>query len=411
MVATPLRHWLPALAIGVVLMLAAAPRAGHGQAGTPAGSSDLFAVSGLPVDASAESAAAARRQALAEGERRAIGELLRRLTPRDQHQRLPRPDSAALEELVQGIEIADEKTSATRYVAKLTVRFRSDGVRRLLREAGIPYTETRSKPLLVVPVYDTGAGRVLWDDPNPWREAWGRRSDSGGLVPIVLPLGDLADYAAVDAERAAGGDEPALRLLAQRYGAGDVLVVHAVLRASPPPRLDVQMSRFGSGGAQAVVESFTGQGDDPGQLLQEAVSQIVAGLQESWKRETALRFDRESQLSARVPLSGLQEWIAVRERLGRTAEVRDIEIAALSRHDAQVVVRYYGEPAQLALALAQRDLTLREEAGGWLLELTGAAAAAVRPVPAAPAAEADTTAEPRGAQAPAESEARSGSTQ
>jgi hypothetical protein len=227
----------------------------------------------------------------------------------------------------------------------------------------------------------------------------------------VLPLGDLADYAAVDAERAAGGDEPALRLLAQRYGAGDVLVVHAVLRASPPPRLDVQMSRFGSGGAQAVVESFTGQGDDPGQLLQEAVSQIVAGLQESWKRETALRFDRESQLSARVPLSGLQEWIAVRERLGRTAEVRDIEIAALSRHDAQVVVRYYGEPAQLALALAQRDLTLREEAGGWLLELTGAAAAAVRPVPAAPAAEADTTAEPRGAQAPAESEARSGSTQ
>ena len=42
--------------------------------------------------------------------------------------------------------------------------------------------ESGGKPIVVLPVYQDGASIVLWDDPNPWREAWGQRSsDLRGL--------------------------------------------------------------------------------------------------------------------------------------------------------------------------------------------------------------------------------------
>jgi hypothetical protein len=65
----------------------------------------------------------------------------------------------------------------------------------------------------------------------------------------------------------------------------------------------------------------------------------------------------------------LGEWLTIRERLESNAVVRRVELAALSRVDAQVILHYLGDPSQLTLALAQLDLELLEEDGFWTLAL------------------------------------------
>ena len=119
-----------------------------------------------------------------------------------------------------------------------------------------------------------------------------------------------------------------------------------------------------------TIETFTGESRDRvGELLAEAVQRTVERLEDDWKRDNYLRFDEPVRLSASVALNTLSDWLEMRRRLGGAAVIQRVELASITRSDAQVVIHYLGGPAQLALALAQRDIDLVEEGGFWVLRL------------------------------------------
>jgi len=89
----------------------------------------------------------------------------------------------------------------------------------LLRQTGLPFAETASKPLLVLPVLKSRVGLMLWEAANLWRTAWSALPIQRGLVPMIVPLGDLADISDVDASQAMLGDETALEGIVSRYQA------------------------------------------------------------------------------------------------------------------------------------------------------------------------------------------------
>src|SRR6185437_11149732 len=189
-----------------------------------------FTVADIPVDATASSAVAARAAARVAGQRRAFRMLLERLTLVADRGRLPRVGDQQLTEMVRDFSVANERSSAVRYLASYTFRFRPDAVRKLLRDAGIPFAETVSKPVVVLAVLRRGDATLLWDDPNPWRAAWSDHNGGGGLVPFVVPLGDAADVAAVGPDEALAADRDALARVAALHGGGDILIAAATLR-------------------------------------------------------------------------------------------------------------------------------------------------------------------------------------
>lgn len=335
---------------------------------------DVFAVRNVAVDATAETAAMARGEALAAGQRQALARLFKRLALRSAMERLPVLDDAEVTELVQDFEVQEEKTSPVRYLATLTIRFKPDDVRALLRDAGVPFAETLSKPVLVLPVYRAAGAYILWDDPNPWREAWANLPPRDALVPLVVPLSDLADIADISAEQAVKGGNARLRVIAARYGAADTLVVVASLGLDPVnqrPTLHVSVTRFGTNARErTTVESYIGDSMETlGQLIASAAEAVATEVEELWKRDNLLRFDREDRLTAVVPLTGLSDWLEVHRRLAGVAFVQRSELVYLSRREARVVLRYIGDETQLRLALAQSDLTLIRDPTSWLLRL------------------------------------------
>jgi hypothetical protein len=333
--------------------------------------SGVFTVGRLPVDASAESAAQAREQALADGQKRAFHLLLERLTLGPDRERLKGIDAAGLGALVQGLEIAEEKTSATRYIALLTVHFRPDGVRKLLRDAQIPYSEAASKPVLLLPVLDHG-GLKLWEEPNPWRQAWAQAAAQGGLVPIILPLGDLEDTALIDAAGALAGDRERLARVAARYSLEDALVAFA---APPGPGargpLRVRLLRQGVAepDLSITINDVSAATFEP--ALNEAARAIARSLDEKWKRQTLMRFDTVTVLDAVVPAPALAEIIRVRDRLSQAAEINRVDLVSVSRERAHLRLHFYGMPERLQLALKQRDLILERQGDTWLLRMAG----------------------------------------
>lgn len=365
---------------GIILVfasLAAGTAPVRAQTAGRSGAFDPFTVSGVAVDKTAQSAAAARADAIAEGQRLALQLLIKRLAAKSAADRISATTARAAE-LVRDFDIAEEKSSGVRYIAKLNVRFKPDAVRAMLRAEGAPFAETASRPLVVVPVYEGGGAPTLWDSPNPWREAWNAKLPRDGLVPVILPAGDASDTGTIKAEQARDGDSVKLRALAAKYNAGGTLV--AVAKPDASGEVQVTSTRLGATGApQTVVERFKpSPGESREALLQRAADSVATQIEERWKQDNLLRVGGSEQaLEADVLFGSLREWVDIRNRLGRVAQIRRSDVRAISKRDAHVILHYVGDEAQLAQALAQLDLRLETQGEGRTLRLA-------TPLPAPP---------------------------
>jgi len=351
-----------ALGVGLLVLLS-------GGDARAQGASDIYTVRDVAVDETAATAAEARQTALAVGQRRAFRRLMDRLVPEDQHPLIPEVDANTLQYYVRDFSVDNERTSAVRYLADLTFRFNPEEVRSLLRNGGVPFAETRSKPVLVLPVFSGpaveqgGSEATLWLDANPWRDVWAQRPGDDGLVPLTVPLGDLDDIAAIDAERALAGDPQALRAMAERYGAGDVLVTAASLSGDPEAGsavLQVETKRYvdGSPGATRRDKLVQVGGEPYEGFLERAAARVDNAIQEEWKQQYLLQFGNQRSILVFVPLGGLDDWLTVRRRLEGVPAIQQSTLSALSRKEAQLEISFVGDEQRLTRALAQRDLFL-----------------------------------------------------
>ena len=380
----------------------------------------VFTVVHVPIDAEADSAAEARELAIAAGQRTALETLLRRLTVAGTV--LPTPPEDSIPAMMAGFAIDRELVSTTRYRALLTVDFDPAEVRRLLRKGGIAYAETLSKPVLVVAVQRDPGGIFLWEDGNLWRREWEERTPHGGLVPILLPLGDVIDLGTVDAELALASDADALGALGALYGTTEVAVAvaglsgsSAVAKPSAPAVpgaedeageapaagrvLTLSLRRIAADENRAVQKTLIGRaGESVLALLRRGADRAVTLLEDDWKVANLIRYDEERAIRARVPIAGLGEWVSIQRRLAALAMVASVEIDSLSLNEGRLTLRYHGTEDQLRLALGQGDLDLAPEEDSWWLRPR---ATPLEPAePGAPATESSTAPVPASSTAP-----------
>jgi hypothetical protein len=378
------RGVMAALALAVLALAASETATAQNAAPAKPPRFDVFTIAPVPVDVTAANAAAARDQAIVEGESHAFDLLMQRLTLAADRSRLPKVGTNELNNVVQGFEVAHERRSGVRYLADFTVHFRADAVRQYLRQAGIAFAETVSKPLIVLPVLHDGDRLALWEDPNPWRDAWSNANPVIGLVPLVRPIGELEDVQAIDAEAAVKGDDARLQAIAQRYGDDDVLVTQATLKTDGPQHVvDVNSTRY-TPGQPGTEQSWVGTttanpGESDADLLGRAVLATVAQVEDAWKAANILNFSQSGTLTARVPAASLEDWVAVRDRLAGIPAVRSSRLVSLDREEARVEIHYVGDASQLRTALAQRDLELSGDDPDWVLQRHSTAAAEPAP--------------------------------
>jgi hypothetical protein len=333
---------------------------------------EVFVVAPVSVDVTAESALEARSQALRMGQSMGWKRLLERLTLPGDAAGLIDFESEQLALLIQGFEVLRERTSAVRYLADLSYSFNRDEVRRALENAGIAFAETPSRPVLIIPVLTSEGVGVLWEDPNPWREAWQNLPSRDGLLPIVVPHGDLADIRDLSAVQALRGDQQRLRAVADRYGARDVVVARAARlfdRSDNLPVLEISMVRGNSTEAdETIIDSIkVGNADDLIGLLDAGVTRVVETLSTSWKQANLVRSGLQTRVSVVVPIVGFGRWLSIKKRLHGIGVLRRVELLRLSKREAVMDLWVQGDETQLRNALRQRDLELYEGRNDYVL--------------------------------------------
>ena len=347
------------------------------------GEQNIFAVRAVPVDATAENVTAAREQGLVAGRIAAFWKVVERLVAPEDVERVPQPTAGEVITMVRDFSILDERSSAVRYLADLSVRFHPGPVRAMLRAVGVPFTETVSKPLVVIPLYREHAGGrlLLWEEPNPWRVAWMEPAANNGLVPFVLPLGDIDDLTTLSREQAIIGNDATLDAVAARYRTSGTLVAVAEVSAEasalnedsePVDLINVLMTltaRHRDLPTEQTVLSYAGApGEDLEDVLIAAAEAAAAAIQNIWKAANRVAFDSTTQITALVPVTGLQKWVGVKNLLEAVPLIERLDLQAMTRDRVQVTLVYAGDVGQFKLALAQKDLAITQQGGVWVIE-------------------------------------------
>jgi hypothetical protein len=352
--------------VAFVLLLSAHPSVARDRS--------IYTVNDVIVDETAESAAAARDIALSRGQAAAFQRLMNRIAPLAGHSRIPALSSAVLVDIVGGIDVEGEKTSPVRYIATLTVRFNQAATRKMLRDAGVPFAETPGKPLIVLPIYRAAGTLQLWDGANDWLRAWQALPPQDALIPLIVPRGDSADIADISPQQALNGAQARLTAIADRYRASGVVLAAATLRRNSAAHgsvLEIALSRFGSGvwGSTSVKSFSSGPNNSTEEFLRSAAMKIREEVAESWKQDNLIRFGEQRELVAVIPLSGLPDWVRLRERFSEIATLEKTNLMSLSLNEATVRFSYFGDQNQLVLAFAQRDMELSQGSVYWQLRM------------------------------------------
>jgi len=349
------------------LLLAARPA----SAQTGEGAADSFTVRDVQVDVTADNVNLARQQAFAQGQRQAFDRLMQRFTVPDEAAHLPEIGDAELDDLVLDVGVDQEKRSSVRYLATLSVRFKPDAVRRLLRTAGIAYVEWRGRPVIVLPVLKTENGPILWEAANPWRDAWNSAA-AQGLVPLLVPPPPPAGQFPDDALQAATAGPDVIAAFAARFGAADLLVATGVIGRGDDGRATFDVALAGEGplgGAISGTRNWQGEtGEAIETVMRRAVAAIAAAINDAYKNDNMVPAGEATSLAVMVPLDGLAAWTTLRERLTRTTAVRGWEVGALSQTSASLVLHYVGQQPQLEAALVQNGLVLSWAEDHWILQ-------------------------------------------
>jgi hypothetical protein len=376
---------------------------------------DAYTAPPVQVDATANSPAQAKEMAIVEGQTKALRALLESLTSPADHGRLPQVSAAEAQDMVTDFGFSGERTAAKRYLATMTVSFNAEGVDRLLASAGLGHITPREAPVLIIPVYRDSADAtpLLWEETNPWAQAWdGVRDLSSGLVPIVLPLGDLEDIATLDAQGALSGQPGAVAGMGGRYGAPDVLVVEAV--GTQETGLVLVPRGAGVFGGMAPVNVAGGK-----DAFDRGIAALRLALDAAWKNQAlgggggvngaydsdpmaafggvnsatqgtapgwgygerpvgagqGAYYGGAQGLILLARFGSLAEWVDMRRKLQAIPGLQGMNLQAVTSSQAQVELAYQGAIDDLQRIMAGRGLRMTNAGTFWTLERVAGAPA------------------------------------
>lgn len=351
----------------------------------------VYTVGSYPVDAHAADAVAAKKAAIADGERAALRSLLKRLVPVTAYPRLRKLQIVKPDALLDGIAVRSERNSTTEYIANLDFSFRPIAVRALLEQENLPFVDTQAPPITLVPVWQSETQPIPGLQNDAWRAAWTNVDIAHALTPIKLEAlkpGVHPDTLAALAK----GDTTMLRTFATEY-AGEERLVVAILVPRPLERkLQVTLVGRDAVGSIAWIKGYRFDAEDPNYAIELAAVVSLGVLEGRWKASGArvqgpLRDPGAdagpatiASASAGAPANGgaddlrlsveyrnIGEWANISKRLSQVPGVENIDVAGMSGRSARITLRYAEGVDHLAEIAPQHGLAMRQNSGGWVL--------------------------------------------
>ncbi len=345
----------------------------------------LYEVAKISVDITAKDAVAARDQGMAEAQMRAVKTVLQRLLPLSAQDQLPEFSPEDVEGLVNGVSIRSEQNSTTRYIATLDVSINEPGIKKLLQDQAIPYSEARAASISILPLVIAG-GSVTSEGGEGWRQAFEQLDLAHSATPATI-LRARSGLSLDTVKAVLAGDAQALASMQAEYGYGPlVLAVGETANGEFVTRL---------AGTDSVGAINFGRSDklsaDSRTVAREAAAIAFGIIENRWKVSqapeapaTAVKYEEGAgapapeqdaapkgevprNVVAQVEFSSLKDWQDIRGRLMNVAGIEALEVNTLSARAALVTFDYAGSLGHLQQVLGQNGFEFGDREGTFVL--------------------------------------------
>jgi hypothetical protein len=209
----------------------------------PIDSSGTLEISGVEVDVAGKDAESARYAGWRMAQREGFKALWVKSNKRPVSE-APNLSDSTLDSLVSAIVVEREQIGPTRYIATLGVLFDRTRAGELL---GIAGQVSRSAPMLLIPVMNSGGTATSVELRNPWQRAWAQFRTSQSPIDYVRVSGLGVDPLLVNAAQVRRPGRGWWRNILDFYGAANVLVAEVRLDRLYPggPTKGYFTGRFG----------------------------------------------------------------------------------------------------------------------------------------------------------------------
>lgn len=323
----------------------------------------LFIVKDVQVDVTDENALAAKESAFAQAQAIAFSILKDRLL-NDASSFSQEIDPSAISTLVKDYEVTNERLSAVRYIGTYTFRFDDKATERYFSQLGVAFSDVQSKPVLILPFYQTAGDTILWDRKNTWLQAWQKESMMPGLVPFEVPMGDLQDVRDIGNNQVLTYDDAKLSRMLTRYGTSEAVLAIAVpdYKNQAVQALSIYIYRTDRAGPEYVtdIQIRPGYAKDLDVLMAEGVQKVQQTLQRDWKAKTSVQTGARQVLRVKTQFHSREEWFSIQHNLSNMVGVHDVVLHSLTPHSAELDLAFKGSLDRLKIALAQADFDLTE---------------------------------------------------
>ena len=394
--------WLRAGFLVLVLM-SAYPTLAH--------SATYYSAVNIMVQIQSKDLTTARDQALLEAQKRALAGF----TAATDAAKVKQVDNLLLSRSMKDFSLQNERMDDQAYQAGFNIRFDATKFEGLLRTYGIalptakdidlanappPSTGDEAQageqadgdkkvadaapagtPVIVLPILDIGARRVLWDEPNPWRDAWQKQSKFNSKTAFVVPLGDVDDMGDIpdghfiDDKKLP--ENVRIGHMLERYKADKMYVLLAKSQGAslnPGQGLEIKVFSYDAKGGNplAVIQSSA----RPGYLFDDAVPFTVGKLDDMAQGKQAApppvaptpalaavtaplspaapltgvpdRPSSQAHVMAQIPIANLGQWVRIQQNLRRTNGISQIITQQISPQSVTVRIES-GLPLQTLL--------------------------------------------------------------
>lgn len=338
---------------------------------------DMYDVAGIPIAAEDSSAQAARTVAIQNGETAAFQDLMNKMLTTEHKDGLVMPGEADIIDMVQNVSLNNEKYTATKYMADLTVRFNPQKIQTFLKAQHIPYLTEELPVTVVIPVWHeteriispqeerplyAARIRVLEED-NP---VYAYLNSAENPADIRIPVGDLEEMARA-AALIDGTDPEAAEFLRLKYGAGQVMILevkpdetgqkYATARFIPDDK-----------SFEADLRPIPVSGTIDGRVdIGEFWTEILNQRELAWRNAKTEDLNLPDLFWIRVPIRRLADWVAIQKKLNKAFE--NIQIYGFRPNTVLLGVPHKGTAGALQREMNRIgfDLTADESMDVWIL--------------------------------------------
>lgn len=309
---------------------------------------DMFTVYDIEVSGSGADAKTAKEQAVLSGEKQALDILLQRIVPSYESGSMPEIADSTLSDMVQGIEVDNEKITQSYYKATLGISFNKSYVVNFLEQNGLKYIDSKVAPVVVLPVLVVNQENILWQNDNLWKTAWQKvLKEEGYFSNFQIPNGDETDISLINSTELLNGTSPEsdmesrVNSFKQKYKADKILIALAELNGSysNPLGIKITISYLGSD-SDTKSQYFPNNGLSLDDLMKSSLSDIIRTLDESSKQNLVSSSSSKNQVRAFITIDSINDWVNVSKNIKSLNTVNNFIVEGLTSQYAIVLISY-----------------------------------------------------------------------